>query len=98
MAQQTTVTSSQFSLGKNDFLKGLTMAVLGAVAGFVEGIIEAGSFEFDWDKIWKLALATAMAYLAKNFFDKPKVVVTEVPPAKMEAIKSGEAEATITPT
>lgn len=98
MAQQTTVTSSQFSLGKSDFFKGFIMAILGAVMGFIQGAIEAGNFEFDWKRIWQLALASAVAYLIKNYFDKPKVVVTDVPPAKIEAIKQGEAEATITPT
>lgn len=87
---QTTTTSNQFRLGKSDFIKGLLMAVLGAIAGFIQGMIDAGELTFDWDKIWKLALGSALAYLTKNFFDKPKIVINDAPKETIDAIKEGE--------
>lgn len=86
---QTTTTSKQFSLSKSDFLRGLLMAVLGGIVGLIQGMIETG--EFDLKKIWHAALIAALAYLTKNFLDKPKVVVSDVPKETMEDVKKGDA-------
>lgn len=59
--------SSKFlSLNVNDFLKGLVMAVLGAVFAIIKTTVEAGSLNFDWPTIGKYALAAAITYLTKN--------------------------------
>lgn len=91
-----TTSSKRFSLNINDFWKGLIMAVLGAIVGFVQGVIESGELVFDWKAIWRLALGAAIAYLAKNFFDKPKIVVTDVSDKTIDAVKDGSADVKVT--
>lgn len=60
--------SKFFNLNWQDFIKGLIMAVLGSVAGFVMGVINAHSFVFSWPDIWHVALAAFVTYLVKNLF------------------------------
>lgn len=64
--------TSFLSLGLRDFLKGLVMAVLGAVFGIVQGSVEASQFVFNWNDIWHAAVIATVAYLAKNFFTNSK--------------------------
>jgi len=59
-------------LNVKDFVKGLFMAVLGAVAGILMPIFEAGGWHFDWSLIWKTALSTAGLYLIKNLLTNSK--------------------------
>ena len=60
--------SSNFlTLNAKDFVKGLIMAVIGAVWGIVEPLINSGSIAFDWANIGKYALIAAIGYLFKNF-------------------------------
>lgn len=60
--------SSNFlTLNAKDFVKGLIMAVIGAVWGIVEPLITSGSIAFDFGKIGKYALIAAIGYLFKNF-------------------------------
>lgn len=67
--------SKLFTLNVQDWIKGLLVAVLGAVVSVIETSITAGSFDFDWQGIWKVALAAGLAYLSKQFFTgTPKVV------------------------
>jgi len=73
MEDKTVLTSKQFSLDWKDTAKSLVMAVLGAVMAVIETSITAGNFHFDWQAIWKTALAACVAYLAKNFFTKAEV-------------------------
>lgn len=94
MAQQTAVSSRQFTLNLNDWWKGLIMAVLGAIVGFIQGLIDTGEFEFD--KVWKAALAAALAYIVKNFFDKPKVVLLNPTDAQVNMVEEGDAKVTVT--
>lgn len=94
MAQQTAVSSRQFSLNLNDWWKGLIMAVLGAIIGLIQGMIETG--EFDLNKIWRAAAIAIVAYLVKNFFDKPKVVLLNPTEAQVNMVEEGEAKVTVT--
>lgn len=65
--------SSNFlSLNAKDFAKGLIMAVIGAVWGIVEPLINSGSIAFDWANIGKYALIAAIGYLFKNFLTNSK--------------------------
>lgn len=59
--------SSLFTLNSKDLIKGFIVAIFGAVFGIIQGSIDAGTFEFDWTKIWHAALAAAVAYIIKNF-------------------------------
>lgn len=61
-------TSNLFSLSTQDFLKGLFIAVGGAVVGVIETSLNAGSLTFDWKAIGGIALASGLSYLTKNFF------------------------------
>lgn len=79
MEEKTVVTSKQFTLDWRDTAKSLLMAVLGAVMAIIETSISAGDFHFDWNAIWKTALAAAVAYLAKNFFTKSETKVATEP-------------------
>lgn len=96
MPEQTTVTSSsQFSLNWRDILRGAVMAALGAAAGLVLGMLQAEEVVFDWTKVWQGAAAAAVAYLVKNFFDAPKIVIVNPPKEAVEAVKDGAAEAKV---
>lgn len=94
----TTVSSKQFTLNLSDFWKGLIMAVIGAVIGIITDSINQGNFEFNWAAIWKGALAAGLAYIAKNFFDKPKIVITNPDATSVQQVIDGEAKAVVVPT
>ena len=96
MPEQTTVTSSeQFSWNWKDLVNGALMAAGGAVVGLLIGMLNAEDVVFDWTKIWQTGLAAALVYLAKNFFDKPKIVIVNPPKEAVQAVKDGAAEATV---
>jgi hypothetical protein len=67
-------TSALFSLGLNDFGKGLLVAIGGAVVAAIETSLQAGSLTFDWKAIGTTALAAGISYLAKNFFTAAQIV------------------------
>jgi len=75
MEDKTVVTSKQFSIDWKDTAKSLIMAALGAVMAVIETSIESGDFHFDWQAIWKTALAACIAYLTKNFFTKAETKI-----------------------
>jgi hypothetical protein len=56
------------SLNVRDFAKGVMMAVLTPVVGYVYQILSAGTFTFDWSYLGKLALSGFVGYLVKNYF------------------------------
>jgi len=63
--------SSFLKLNWRDLLKGLLLAVLSAVVTFAYEVVQAGT-SFDREfliKAGSVALATALAYLLKNFFE-----------------------------
>ena len=91
-----TTSSKRFTLNGNDFIKGLIMAVGGAAVTLLLDSLNAGSFDFDWKKIVAGALTAGLTYLAKNFFDKPKVVMTGVTDKTIDAVKDGTADVAIT--
>lgn len=100
MPEQTTVTSSeQFSWNWKDLANGALMAAGGAVVGLLIGMLSAEQVVFDWTKIWQTGVAAALVYLAKNFFDKPKIVIVNPTKADVKAVKegSGEAEVKVVP-
>jgi membrane protein implicated in regulation of membrane protease activity len=93
----TLVTSKQFSLNINDFLKGLLMAVGTPVIAILISSLQSGSFNFDWKMIGTVALSSALVYLSKNFFTPSAIVVKDASDKQVEAVKDGTAEVTVTP-
>jgi hypothetical protein len=70
------IVSPRFTLQVRDFLKGLLVSVLTSVIVVVQSTIEQGSLTFNWKQIGMVAVGSAVAYLAKNFFSAPTVVTT----------------------
>ncbi len=64
--------SGLFSLGWKDIAKGFIMAVLGAVVGFIYGIVNTGSFVIVWVDVWHVAVAASLTYIMKNLFTNSK--------------------------
>jgi len=69
------ITSRQFSLKFRDFLKGALMAVLVPCLLIVQQSLDKGEFTFNWKAIGMTAVGSFVAYLLKNFVDKPKVIM-----------------------
>lgn len=88
-------TSNQFTLNAKDFLKGLIMAIGGAIYGLILGSIYEGSLTFDWKKISTAALGAAVVYLGKNFLS-PAAIIIDAPPSQVQAVKDGDAEVIVT--
>lgn len=94
--QQNAVSSKQFTLNVSDWWKGLVMAVGAAVFRIVYDVINSGTWVFDWGAIGLAALGAALAYLAKNFFDKPKVVILNPTDKQVDMVQEGDATVTVT--
>lgn len=67
--------SHLFSLGKNDFVKGVITAVLASVFMTLSGVFNQAGFDVfsaDWaaivNDVLKVAMATFVGYIGKNFF------------------------------
>ena len=59
-----------FKLDSNDFVKGLIVAVLGAVFATLAQWFNMPGFDlatFDWGELGKIAFMAGFAYLSKNF-------------------------------
>lgn len=60
--------STFLSLGVQDFLKALIMAVVAPVLYIIQQSIAAGALTFNWHQIEMAAVAGAVGYLIKNYF------------------------------
>ena len=67
-------TSGLFKLDWQDTLKGLLVAVLGAIVTPVTESLQAGIFVFDWKHILAGGITAGLAYIVKNFFTPAKVI------------------------
>ena len=67
-------TSNLFSLGTQDFLKGLLVDAITPVITIIENSLSAVTITFNWKNIGLTALAAGIAYLSKNFFTPAQVV------------------------
>ena len=86
----TITTSNQFTVNAKDILKGLLVAVITPVFTIIMGSLNAGSLTFDWKAIGITAMAAGLAYIIKNFFAPPEIIV-DAPPSQVQAVKNGEA-------
>ena len=71
--------SSQFSLSNRDLWLGLLMAALAPVAlqlyELLMAFLDYQPVKIDWRALVKTGISAGAAYLAKNYFDKGKVVI-----------------------
>lgn len=70
----------QFTLKVWDFLKGIYLAVIVPLLVTILEVIQAGSFDLDWESLWKIAVSAIAAYLLKNFLTPTHVVVEQPEP------------------
>lgn len=83
--------SSFLSLNVQDFIKGLVVAVGGGIVAIVAPSIQDGSLTFNWTTIWHTAVASALAYLAKNLFTPtPKSI--QIDPEKTSVVDAKTKE------
>jgi branched-subunit amino acid transport protein len=54
------------TLNKQDYLKGLIVAVISAVITVIYSTIQTGTLTLDWKSIATAALSAALAYITKN--------------------------------
>ena len=92
----TVVTSKRFSLNLNDWWKGLIMAVAAPTVAVIIDSISDGNFNIDWSLVWKTALGAFLAYITKNLFTGPAVVIKDVDNDTVDAVAEGRATARIT--
>lgn len=62
--------SQLFSLAKDDYIKGLVVAILAAVFTWLAQVFSAPGFDlatFSWMEGVRIAVMAMFAYLAKNF-------------------------------
>jgi hypothetical protein len=59
--------SKLFSVGLQDFLHGLLIAVIGAVLAVVTNTLQAGTLTFDYKAISTTAIIAAVSYISKKF-------------------------------
>ncbi len=63
-----------FSLNLQDAIKGIVVAVIGAVLTAIQTMLSNGGV-IDWKQVGMIALTTLIAYLVKNYFsDSTKVL------------------------
>lgn len=71
--------STQFSLSNRDLWLGLLMAALAPVGlqmyELLMAFLDYEPVVIDWRSLVKTGISAGAAYLAKNFFDKPKIVI-----------------------
>lgn len=94
-SNQTVVTSGFGRINWRDLGQGALMAALGAVAAIVYPILESGSLEFDFSRIWKMAVGAALLHLIRKLMTGPTVVITNPTPQQVQAVKEGEAQVQI---
>lgn len=83
MGANKTIVSKQFNLKARDFAKGFIMAVGTPTLYILQEMIPG----WDIQPIYKAGISAGVTYLLKNFFDKPKVVITAGSNADAEDLK-----------
>ncbi len=80
-------TSGLFKIDWADTLKGVLVAVIGAIITPITESLNAGIFVFDWKHILAGGLTAGLAYIVKNFFTPAKVVQPANDPAPSDPDK-----------
>lgn len=97
MEQQTVVTSGLGKLGLRDLVQGAIMAGLGAAGSIILPLLESGELDFDFNRMWKLAIGVAGAHLIRKLISPQMVVITNPPQQMVQAVKAGEVIEVTTP-
>lgn len=82
-----TIVSKQYSLKLRDYVKGALMAVLVPCLLIIQQSLDKGQWSFNWKQIGMTAVGSFLAYIIKNFLDKPKVIITSESNNHADAIK-----------
>jgi len=75
---------------------GLIVAALSPIVPIITDTINSGNLTFDWKKIALAALGGFVAYIVKNFFDKPKVVITDLKNDTIEGVQDKTIDVKLT--
>jgi len=81
--EETIITSKKFWLGKRDFIKAAIMAILSTPVTMILGTLSAWAsapdapLVIDWVLMGKVAVASAVTYLTKNFFEPTKQITIQ---------------------
>lgn len=76
MAEKT-ILSKQFTLKWRDGLRGLIMAVIGAVLTPVLQSLQAGDLTINWRSMLNVAIITGAGYILKNFVEPTKEITVK---------------------
>lgn len=60
--------SKIFSLNVSDFVKGLVVAIFGAVLNLLYTMLGNGFSSIDWKSVAQTAILAGISYLMKNYF------------------------------
>jgi uncharacterized membrane protein YvlD (DUF360 family) len=74
--------SKLFSVGLQDFLHGLFIAVIGAVLAVVTSTLQAGTLTFDYKAIGTTAAIAALSYVSKKFLSNSEGQILTSEPSK----------------
>lgn len=74
MAQEKTILSKQFTLKWRDGIRGLVMAVIGAVLTPVLQSFQAGDLTVNWQSMLNVAIITGSGYILKNWLEPTKEI------------------------
>jgi membrane-bound acyltransferase YfiQ involved in biofilm formation len=85
---QKVIVSKQFGIKWRDIAKGIFMSVLVPVLVAAQGMLENPDKDFNWNFLAKVAIGAFIGYMLKNFFDKPKVVITAKSNKEAEMLKN----------
>lgn len=81
------IVSKQFGLKARDFIKGALMAILVPCLLVIQQSLDKGEFTFNWQQIGMTAVGAFIAYLLKNFLDKPKTIIVSQTNSDAETLK-----------
>ncbi len=73
---QKVIVSKQFGIKRRDVAKGIFLSVIVPVLVAAQGMLENSEVDFNWSFLAKVAVGAFIGYILKNFFDKPKVIIT----------------------
>lgn len=90
MSETTTVArSKQFSINWHDTFKSLKLFAGGGAANILLQMTEHRIYELDWWRVLEAAITTGLTYLGYNFFQGPKIVVTDPTKSQIKAVEEG---------
>jgi hypothetical protein len=59
--------SDRFKLSVQDWLKGLIVAIGGALFTIIETCVRTWTWTFDWQDVLRIAVSAGVAYIGKQF-------------------------------